>query len=208
VKVAPTGGGLLLEVTDDGRGLDRERVKTAVSRGHLGLASAAERVKAAGGRLALAERRAGRPVVCARFRQLLHARPEANSKSSGCTSDVVTCRAPDSSASRILVPVCAMSTSSSVGREKRTDLIGNSNSVNKRGTSCSQEGTKNLMAPRHACLDVEAVGKRQDRALAVLGMDADAVGADAELEGVRRVEDDHLAAVLIATRSQSSASSM
>jgi two-component system, NarL family, sensor kinase len=55
--------GLLLEVVDDGRGLDRERVKTAVSRGHVGLASCAERVEAAGGRLELEDRPEGGTLV-------------------------------------------------------------------------------------------------------------------------------------------------
>jgi two-component system, NarL family, sensor kinase len=50
---------LLLEVADDGRGLDRERVRAAVSRGHVGLASCSERVEAAGGRLELEERPGG-----------------------------------------------------------------------------------------------------------------------------------------------------
>jgi two-component system NarL family sensor kinase len=50
---------LLLEVADDGRGLDPESVRAAVSRGHVGLASWAERVEAAGGRLELEERPGG-----------------------------------------------------------------------------------------------------------------------------------------------------
>jgi two-component system, NarL family, sensor kinase len=53
------GAEILLEVADDGRGLHRENVRAAVSKGHLGLASCAERVEAAGGRLELAERPGG-----------------------------------------------------------------------------------------------------------------------------------------------------
>jgi two-component system NarL family sensor kinase len=42
-------GRLVLEVTDDGRGIDAEEVATAVSRGHIGLASCAERAEALDG---------------------------------------------------------------------------------------------------------------------------------------------------------------
>lgn len=59
VSLRRLDAGLLLEVADDGRGLDRERVRAAVSRGHLGLASCAERVEAAGGRLELHDRPGG-----------------------------------------------------------------------------------------------------------------------------------------------------
>jgi two-component system NarL family sensor kinase len=63
VSLTRAGSGLLLEVADDGRGLDRERVRRAVSEGHVGLASCAERVEAAGGRLELSERAGGGTVV-------------------------------------------------------------------------------------------------------------------------------------------------
>lgn len=47
-------GHVLLEVTDDGRGADPERVRDAVGRGHIGLASCRERVAVTGGSLVLA----------------------------------------------------------------------------------------------------------------------------------------------------------
>lgn len=59
VSLTRGNGEMLLEVADDGRGVDRERVRAAVSKGHLGLASCAERVEAAGGRLELDERPGG-----------------------------------------------------------------------------------------------------------------------------------------------------
>jgi two-component system NarL family sensor kinase len=59
VSLTRVNGDLLLEVADDGRGFDRERVRASVSRGHLGLASCSERVEAAGGRLKLEERPGG-----------------------------------------------------------------------------------------------------------------------------------------------------
>jgi two-component system NarL family sensor kinase len=63
VSLTRAGPGLLLEVADDGRGLDRERVTMAVSEGHVGLASCAERVEAAGGRLELSAPLGGGTVV-------------------------------------------------------------------------------------------------------------------------------------------------
>jgi two-component system NarL family sensor kinase len=59
VSLTRVNAHLLLEVADDGRGLDRERVRAAVSRGHVGLASCAERVEAAGGWLELEDRPGG-----------------------------------------------------------------------------------------------------------------------------------------------------
>lgn len=53
VRVTSAPGELRLQVVDDGRGLDRERVADAVARGHIGLASCRERVAAAGGSLDL-----------------------------------------------------------------------------------------------------------------------------------------------------------
>ena len=44
---------LLLEVSDDGRGLDRAEARQAVAHGHIGLASAAQRVEVLGGRFEL-----------------------------------------------------------------------------------------------------------------------------------------------------------
>lgn len=43
--------GVILEVADDGRGMDVTRVRAAAAEGHIGLASTRERVLAAGGRL-------------------------------------------------------------------------------------------------------------------------------------------------------------
>jgi PAS domain S-box-containing protein len=49
-------GGLRLEVADNGRGVDPAQARQAVARGHIGLASAAQRVEALGGRLELESR--------------------------------------------------------------------------------------------------------------------------------------------------------
>lgn len=70
VSLRRLDAGLVLEVADDGRGLDRERVRSAVSRGHVGLASAAERVEAAGGRLELEDRPGGGTLARARLPDL------------------------------------------------------------------------------------------------------------------------------------------
>jgi two-component system NarL family sensor kinase len=47
---------LVLEVTDDGRGMDPSRVADAAARGHIGLASAAQRIEALGGRFEIQSR--------------------------------------------------------------------------------------------------------------------------------------------------------
>jgi PAS domain S-box-containing protein len=60
VTVARQDGVVLLEVTDDGRGLDREAVAAAPMHGHIGLASLAQRVEAVGGTLDLGAGAAGR----------------------------------------------------------------------------------------------------------------------------------------------------
>ena len=57
---------LELEVTDDGRGIDPGRREEALSEGHIGLASVAERVKQAGGVFEL-ESSAGRTRALARI---------------------------------------------------------------------------------------------------------------------------------------------
>jgi len=53
VEVRRTAEGVELEVADDGAGIPAERLRAAVAQGHIGLASSAERVEAAGGRFAL-----------------------------------------------------------------------------------------------------------------------------------------------------------
>jgi two-component system NarL family sensor kinase len=59
VSVRRENGTLLLEVADDGRGIDLEQARAAVAEGHLGLAACAERLEAAGGRLELERRPKG-----------------------------------------------------------------------------------------------------------------------------------------------------
>jgi two-component system NarL family sensor kinase len=54
---------LVLEVSDDGRGVDAVRARDAVARGHIGLASAAQRIEALGGRFELLPRAGGGTVV-------------------------------------------------------------------------------------------------------------------------------------------------
>jgi len=49
VAVAHTGSELVLEVGDDGRGIDLSRLASAPTDGHIGLASCAQRVEALGG---------------------------------------------------------------------------------------------------------------------------------------------------------------
>ena len=49
-------GGLVLEVTDDGRGMEASRPSEALASGHIGLASVIQRVEAAGGRFDLQSR--------------------------------------------------------------------------------------------------------------------------------------------------------
>ena len=51
VSVLDRGQELVVEVSDDGRGIAPGRVQDAVRQGHVGLASARERVEALGGRL-------------------------------------------------------------------------------------------------------------------------------------------------------------
>jgi two-component system, NarL family, sensor kinase len=65
VSLKRVGPDVLLEVADDGRGFDRELVRAAVSNGHVGLASCAERAEAAGGWLELKERPGGGTVASA-----------------------------------------------------------------------------------------------------------------------------------------------
>ena len=54
VEVTREGGTIFLIVADDGRGLDRDRLRSAPLTGHIGLASMAERVESVGGRFTIA----------------------------------------------------------------------------------------------------------------------------------------------------------
>jgi PAS domain S-box-containing protein len=63
---------LVLEVVDDGRGVDPERARRAVAEGHIGLASATQRVEAIEGRLELLRRPGGGTIA----RALLPARSQ------------------------------------------------------------------------------------------------------------------------------------
>jgi two-component system NarL family sensor kinase len=67
VRLRSSGREVLVEVADDGPGLDRERAAGAVAEGHVGLASCAERVQAAGGRLELIDRPGGGTLVRVRL---------------------------------------------------------------------------------------------------------------------------------------------
>ncbi len=67
VRLRSSGREILVEVADDGPGLDRERAGGAVAEGHVGLASCAERVQAAGGRLELIDRPGGGTLVRVRL---------------------------------------------------------------------------------------------------------------------------------------------
>lgn len=51
LRLAPRGDALELVVSDDGRGMPPERPREALATGHIGLASVAQRVEAAGGEL-------------------------------------------------------------------------------------------------------------------------------------------------------------
>lgn len=53
VVVRLADGTIVLEVTDDGRGIDSDRARAALLEGHIGLASALYRVETAGGSLEL-----------------------------------------------------------------------------------------------------------------------------------------------------------
>jgi two-component system NarL family sensor kinase len=67
VRLRRVGGEILVEVADDGPGLDPVRARQAVAEGHVGLASCAERVQAAGGRLELIEPPGGGTLARARL---------------------------------------------------------------------------------------------------------------------------------------------
>jgi two-component system NarL family sensor kinase len=65
VRVRRERDRVALEVADDGRGLEAERLRDAVLKGHIGLASCAERVEALGGSLKVNGRPSGGTVVLA-----------------------------------------------------------------------------------------------------------------------------------------------
>jgi two-component system NarL family sensor kinase len=53
LRLATVGSEIVLEVSDDGRGMDPGRPQEALASGHIGLASVIQRVEAAGGEFAL-----------------------------------------------------------------------------------------------------------------------------------------------------------
>jgi signal transduction histidine kinase len=53
IELRREGDGVALEVSDDGRGMEPERVEQALAEGHVGLASAASRIAALGGGLTI-----------------------------------------------------------------------------------------------------------------------------------------------------------
>jgi PAS domain S-box-containing protein len=59
VRLWREGDAVLLEVSDDGSGIDRADAQGALNRGHIGLASAAQRVEALSGRFELSPRPGG-----------------------------------------------------------------------------------------------------------------------------------------------------
>jgi two-component system NarL family sensor kinase len=57
VRVSPTdGGGVALQIGDDGRGMEPSRPREALASGHIGLASVVQRVEAAGGEYSIETR--------------------------------------------------------------------------------------------------------------------------------------------------------
>jgi two-component system NarL family sensor kinase len=59
VRLGREGDAVVLEVSDDGRGIDLAGARLAVQQGHIGLASAAQRVEALRGRFELSRRPGG-----------------------------------------------------------------------------------------------------------------------------------------------------
>ena len=53
LRIVREGSAVVVEVTDDGSGMDPERRREALTEGHIGLASVAQRVEAAGGTFTL-----------------------------------------------------------------------------------------------------------------------------------------------------------
>jgi two-component system, NarL family, sensor kinase len=67
VRVRREAGELVVEVEDDGHGMDPTRLGAATAGGHIGLASSTERVEALDGRLEIASERGGGTLVRARL---------------------------------------------------------------------------------------------------------------------------------------------
>jgi two-component system NarL family sensor kinase len=61
VRVRSTTEGIVLEVTDDGIGIEPGRLRAALGSGHIGVASSQERAEAIGGSLRVGPRADGRP---------------------------------------------------------------------------------------------------------------------------------------------------
>ncbi len=59
LMIGRENGVVVMQITDDGRGIDSERLGAAVEQGHIGLASSAERVEALGGELRIEPRPGG-----------------------------------------------------------------------------------------------------------------------------------------------------
>jgi PAS domain S-box-containing protein len=73
VAVRRDGHDLVLEVIDDGRGVDPLKARLALSHGHIGLASAAQRIEALDGRFELTARPGGGTIA----RAVIPSRPSA-----------------------------------------------------------------------------------------------------------------------------------
>ncbi len=59
VGLTPGDAGVVLEIDDDGRGMDPSRPREALASGHIGLASVVQRVEATGGELEIESRPGG-----------------------------------------------------------------------------------------------------------------------------------------------------
>jgi two-component system NarL family sensor kinase len=67
VRLSRADGGVELEVTDDGRGIEPGRRERALAEGHIGLASVTQRLQAVGGELELGNGPNGGTVALARL---------------------------------------------------------------------------------------------------------------------------------------------
>ena len=63
VRLAPRGDELVMDVVDDGHGMDEDRLRGAVEAGHVGLAMCMQRATAADGHLELRTREGGGTAV-------------------------------------------------------------------------------------------------------------------------------------------------